>query len=65
MDADIRAELRRLANAYLRGELLPLETALALRAYEDEVPDDQLEDRIVSWPATLPRGARKKPPQAR
>ena len=34
-------------------------------ASEDEVPDDQLEDRIVSWPATLPRGARKKPPQAR
>jgi uncharacterized cysteine cluster protein YcgN (CxxCxxCC family) len=34
-------------------------------ATEDEVPDDQLEDRIVGWPATLPRGAQKKPPQAR
>ena len=34
-------------------------------ATEDEVAEDQLEDRIVSWPATLPRGARKKLPQAR
>ena len=31
-------------------------------ATEDDVRDDELEDRIVSWPATLPRGARKKAP---
>ena len=40
MDTDKRAELRRLVTAYLIGELQPLETALALSAYEAEAPDD-------------------------
>jgi hypothetical protein len=30
-------------------------------ASEDEVKDDELEDRIVSWPARLPKAARKQP----
>jgi uncharacterized cysteine cluster protein YcgN (CxxCxxCC family) len=30
-------------------------------ASEEEVPDDDLEDRIVSWPVRLPKGARRKP----
>jgi uncharacterized protein len=30
-------------------------------ASEEEVPEAELEDRIVSWPARIPRGARKKP----
>jgi uncharacterized protein len=30
-------------------------------ASEDEVRDEELEDRIVSWPARLPKQARKKP----
>ena len=30
-------------------------------AMEDDVPDDQLEDRIVSWPVRWPKGARRKP----
>ena len=29
-------------------------------ASEEEVPDDDLEDRIVSWPVRLPKGARRK-----
>ena len=29
-------------------------------ACEDDVPDDQLEDRIVQWPARLPKAARGK-----
>jgi uncharacterized protein len=28
---------------------------------EEQVPDDQLEDHIVSWPARFPKGARKPP----
>jgi hypothetical protein len=30
-------------------------------ASEDEVKDDELEDRIVSWPARMPKAARKPP----
>jgi uncharacterized cysteine cluster protein YcgN (CxxCxxCC family) len=30
-------------------------------ASEDEVEEDQLEDRIVSWPVRTPRAARRKP----
>jgi uncharacterized protein len=30
-------------------------------ASEDDVKDDELEDRIVSWPARLPTQARRKP----
>ena len=30
-------------------------------ACEDEVRDDELEDRIVSWPLWLPKEARKRP----
>jgi len=30
-------------------------------ANEDEVRDDELEDRIVSWPLRLPKAARKPP----
>ena len=30
-------------------------------ACEDDVADDKLEDRIVSWPARIPSAARKKP----
>jgi hypothetical protein len=30
-------------------------------ANEDEVSDDELEDRIVSWPLRLPKAARKPP----
>ena len=33
-------------------------------ASEDEVRDDELEDRIVSWPLRMPKAARK-PPKAR
>jgi uncharacterized protein len=29
-------------------------------ACEDDVPDDDLEDRIVTWPQRLPKGARRK-----
>lgn len=29
-------------------------------ASEDEVPDDDLDDRIVSWPVKLPKAARRK-----
>jgi len=28
-------------------------------ASEDEVKDEELEDRIVSWPARIPKSARK------
>src|SRR4030081_2535680 len=31
-------------------------------ASEDEVQDEDLEDRIVSWPLRIPKAARKKPP---
>src|SRR5205807_5682689 len=30
-------------------------------ASEDEVEDEELEDRIVSWPARIPKAARKPP----
>jgi hypothetical protein len=30
-------------------------------AQEDDVADDELEDRIVSWPARIPTAARRKP----
>jgi hypothetical protein len=30
-------------------------------ASEDDVEEDQLEDRIVSWPVRTPRAARRKP----
>jgi len=30
-------------------------------ASEDEVRDDELEDRIVSWPLRMPKAARKAP----
>jgi uncharacterized cysteine cluster protein YcgN (CxxCxxCC family) len=30
-------------------------------ASEDEVKDDDLEDRIVSWPVRIPKAARKPP----
>ena len=30
-------------------------------ASEDEVPDEELEDRIVSWPVRIPKAARKPP----
>jgi uncharacterized protein len=33
-------------------------------ASEDEVRDDELEDRIVSWPLRMPKAARK-PSKAR
>jgi len=29
-------------------------------ASEDEVPDEELEDRIVNWPLKLPKAARRK-----
>ena len=32
-------------------------------ASEDEVADDDLEGRIVSWPARMPKAARKPPPR--
>jgi uncharacterized cysteine cluster protein YcgN (CxxCxxCC family) len=32
-----------------------------VKASEDEVPDADLEDRIVSWPHRMPKAARKKP----
>jgi uncharacterized cysteine cluster protein YcgN (CxxCxxCC family) len=31
-----------------------------IRATELEVPDDQLEDYIVSWPVKLPKRARRR-----
>jgi hypothetical protein len=31
-----------------------------MRATELEVPDDQLEDYIVSWPVKLPKRARRR-----
>ena len=34
-------------------------------ASEDEVKDDDLEDRIVSWPVRMPKAARKAPKAAR
>jgi hypothetical protein len=35
-----------------------------VEATEDEIPEDELEDHIVSWPALLPKRARlKKPPK--
>jgi hypothetical protein len=30
-------------------------------AAEDDVPDDQLEDRIVSWPLRMPKAAKTPP----
>jgi hypothetical protein len=30
-------------------------------ASEDDVRDDELEDRIVSWPLRMPKPARKAP----
>jgi hypothetical protein len=30
-------------------------------ASEDDVNDDELEDRIVSWPLRMPKAARKTP----
>ena len=30
-------------------------------ASEEDVEEDQLEDRIVSWPVRMPRAARRKP----
>lgn len=32
-----------------------------VEASEDDVPDDQLEDWIVSWPLRIPKAARRKP----
>jgi uncharacterized cysteine cluster protein YcgN (CxxCxxCC family) len=32
-------------------------------ASEDDVKEADLEDRIVTWPTRIPRGARRKPPQ--
>jgi len=32
-----------------------------LSASEDELPFEEIEERIVSWPLTLPKRARKKP----
>jgi uncharacterized cysteine cluster protein YcgN (CxxCxxCC family) len=32
-----------------------------VEACEDDVPDEDLEDRIVSWPVRIPKAARKKP----
>jgi uncharacterized cysteine cluster protein YcgN (CxxCxxCC family) len=32
-----------------------------VQASEDEVPDDDLEDWIVSWPLRMPKAARRKP----
>jgi hypothetical protein len=31
-----------------------------VQATEDEIPEDELEDHIVSWPGLLPKGARLK-----
>lgn len=64
MDAKEKAELRRLATAYLRGESPPLETARALSAYEDEAPDDLREPLtamvgVVSETDDIPLGAQR------
>jgi hypothetical protein len=32
-----------------------------VKASEEDVPDDQLEDWIVSWPLRIPKAARRKP----
>jgi uncharacterized cysteine cluster protein YcgN (CxxCxxCC family) len=32
-----------------------------VRSGEDEVPDSELEDRIVDWPLRIPKRARRKP----
>jgi uncharacterized cysteine cluster protein YcgN (CxxCxxCC family) len=34
-------------------------------AHEDEIAEDELEDRIVSWPSRLPASARRKPRSVR
>jgi len=34
-------------------------------AHEDEIAEDELENRIVSWPSRLPATARRKPRSAR
>jgi hypothetical protein len=34
-------------------------------ATEDEVKDEDLEDRIVSWPVRMPKAARRKRPPPR
>jgi hypothetical protein len=33
-----------------------------VKASEEDVPDDQLEDWIVSWPLRIPKSARRKTP---
>jgi hypothetical protein len=32
-----------------------------VKASEEDVPDDQLEDWIVNWPLRIPKAARRKP----
>jgi hypothetical protein len=32
-----------------------------VKASEEDVPDDQLEDWIVNWPLRIPKSARRKP----
>jgi len=32
-----------------------------VKAMEDDVPDAEVEDRIVSWPVRMPKAARRKP----
>jgi hypothetical protein len=32
-----------------------------VQAQEDDVPDSELEDRIVDWPLRIPKRARVKP----
>jgi hypothetical protein len=32
-----------------------------VKATEEEVPDAELEDHIVSWPVRVPKAARRKP----
>ena len=34
-----------------------------VKASEEEVPDNQLEDWIVSWPRQIPKAARRKLPR--
>jgi uncharacterized cysteine cluster protein YcgN (CxxCxxCC family) len=33
-----------------------------VKASEQEVPDEELEDWIVGWPLKVPKAARRKPP---